>query len=65
MFITDKTHTTWYQQLYAFGWQTLETGTNYPNSYTEINKTIILDLTNIKKQQQQQQQQQQNSNSQS
>ena len=50
MFITDKTHTMWYQQLYAFGWQTLfEAGTNYQNSYSEINKTIILDLTNIQK----------------
>ena len=40
----------WLQQHYTIGLQTLlEAGANCENSYTEISKTINLDLTNIPK----------------
>ena len=40
-------YTTWNQQHYTIGQQILvDAGTSCANSYTEINKTIILDLTN-------------------
>ena len=45
-----NTATTWYQWYYPVGSQTLlDAGTNHQISYTEINKTIISDPTNIVK----------------
>lgn len=43
-----NTDTTRYHRRYTIGCQTLsDAGTNRQNPYTEKNKTIILDLTNI------------------
>lgn len=43
-----NTDTTWFQRRHTIGWQTsLEAGTRHYNSCTDINKTFILDPTNI------------------